>query len=152
VTKSGTNSVKGTVYEFLRNKALDANDFFSNRAGLGRPPFIFNQFGFTVGGPVVFPKVYDAHNRTFFFCAYDGARARRASFAAETVPTAAMRLGDLSGLKTADGQAINIYNPFSTRAAGTGYVRDPFPGNVIPTAMLDRVAVNSSKYYPLPNQ
>jgi hypothetical protein len=152
VTKSGTNSVKGTVYEFLRNRALDANDFFSNRAGLQRPPFVFNQFGFTVGGPVVLPKVYDGHNRTFFFFGYEGARARRASFAAETVPTAAMRLGDFTGLKTPDGQAISIYNPFGTRAAGSGYVRDPFPGNVIPAAMLDRVAVNASKYYPLPNQ
>jgi hypothetical protein len=152
VTKSGTNSLKGTVYEFLRNKALDANDFFSNRAGLKRPPFVFNQFGFTVGGPVLLPKVYDGHNRTFFFFAYEGARARRASFAAETVPTGTMRQGDFSDLKTADGQAISIYNPFSTRVAGSSYVRDPFPGNRIPATMLDRVAINASKYYPLPNQ
>jgi Carboxypeptidase regulatory-like domain/TonB dependent receptor len=152
VTKSGTNSLRGTIYEFLRNRNLDANDFFSNRAGLPRPPFVFNQFGFTVGGPVVLPKLYNGHNRTFFFFGYEGARARRASFAAETVPTADMRLGDFSNLKTATGQAIDIYNPFSTRAAGSGYVRDPFPGNRIPAAMLDRVAVNASKYYPIPNQ
>ena len=152
VTKSGTNELRGTVYEFLRNRDLDANDFFNNRAGIRRPPFVFNQYGFTVGGPVLIPKAYNGRNRTFFFFGFEGARARRASFNAESVPTAAMRQGDFSGLQTAAGQAISIFNPFSTRASGSGFVRDPFPGNVIPAAMQDRVALNVSKYYPLPNQ
>src|SRR5262249_24743625 len=65
--KSGTNTLHGTVYEFLRNDKLDANDFFQNRAGQPRPKRTFNQYGFSIGGPVEIPKVYDGRNRTFFF-------------------------------------------------------------------------------------
>lgn len=67
VTKSGTNELHGTAYEFLRNKRLDANNFFNNRSGIRRQPFVFNQYGTVIGGPVVLPKLYDGRNRTFFF-------------------------------------------------------------------------------------
>ena len=152
VTKSGTNELKGTAYEFMRNKVLDANNFFNNRAGIPRQPFVFNQFGITLGGPVVVPRVYQGRNRTFFFVGYEGSRARRRVYFSETVPTEAMRRGDFSGLRTPTGQPIVVYNPFSTRSSGTGYTRDPFPGNQIPPAMHDKVGANVTKYYPLPNQ
>jgi len=77
VTKSGTNAFHGTLFEFLRNRNLDANNFFNNRSNISRQPFVFNQFGGTVGGPVQLPKVYDGKNRTFFFFGYDGTRVRR---------------------------------------------------------------------------
>ena len=151
VTKAGTNQLRGTAYEFLRNKVLDANNFFNNRAGVARQPFVYNQFGATVGGPVVFPKLYNGRNRTFFFFAYEGVRARRARFYTGTLPTEAMRRGDFSGLKTSAGQLITVFNPFSTRSAGSGFVRDPFPDNVIPANVQDKVGVNVSKYYPATN-
>lgn len=151
VTKSGTNQLRGTAYEFLRNKVLDANNFFNNRAGVERQPFVFNQYGVTVGGPVVIPKAYDGRNKTFFFFAWEGVRARRARFYNGTVPTEAMRRGDFSGLRQDNGQPIVIYNPMTTRREGSGYVRDPFPGNVIPASMQDQVASNVTTYYPLPN-
>lgn len=152
VTKSGTNGLHGSAFEFLRNNVLDANNYFNNRVGIANPPFRFNEYGATLGGPVDLPKLYNGHNRTFFFFSYEGQKARSGVFYSGTVPTAAMRQGDFSGLKTAPGQLITIYNPFSTTAAGNGYVRLPFPGNIIPASQIDPVAVAASKYYPLPNQ
>src|SRR6185437_16060624 len=72
--KSGSNQFHGTLFEFLRNDVLDANNFFTNAAGQPRPPFHQNQFGFALGGPVWIPKVYNGHNRTFFFADYQGFR------------------------------------------------------------------------------
>ena len=66
-TKSGTNAVHGTAYEFLRNKVLNANTFFGNAGGLDRPPFVQNQFGANAGGPFVIPHFYDGRNKTFWF-------------------------------------------------------------------------------------
>jgi outer membrane receptor protein involved in Fe transport len=74
VTKSGTNSLHGTAYDYLRNNALDANNFFNNEQGIGRPVLKRNQFGGTIGGPIVFPKVFDGRNKLFFFFAYQGQR------------------------------------------------------------------------------
>ena len=152
ITKSGTNQFRGTAYEFLRNKVLDAGSFFNNRAGIPRQPFVYNQYGVTAGGPVYLPKVYDGRNRTFFFVAYEDVKVRRARFFNGTVPTEAMRRGDFNELRTATGQPILIYNPFSTRQQGADYIRDLFPNNIIPASMHDKVAVNTSKYIPLPNQ
>src|SRR4029077_11155403 len=76
--KSGTNQLHGSFYEFLRNDKLDANDFFVNRAGQGRPKLTFNQYGFAVGGPVLLPHVYDGRDKTFFFVNFEGFRQRQA--------------------------------------------------------------------------
>ena len=67
ITRSGTNDLHFTAYEFFRHEKLSANDFFANRSGTEKAPFRFNQFGGTLGGPVYIPKVYDGRNRTFFF-------------------------------------------------------------------------------------
>ncbi len=89
VTRSGTNQFHGTFYDFLRNSALDARNFFEPTV----PPFKRNQFGGTVGGPVLLPG-YDGHDRSFFFFAYEGLRERRAFFERSHVPTLAERAGD----------------------------------------------------------
>ncbi len=88
-TKSGTNVFHGTAYDYLRNTVLNANDFFSNHAGLSRSPLIQNQFGGTVGGPAI-------HNKTFFFFGYEGTRTHSAVLSTTTVPTAAQLSGDFS--------------------------------------------------------
>src|SRR6185312_13014146 len=111
-TKSGTNELHGSAWEFLRNKVLNANDFFNNSAGVGRPAFTQNQFGFNVGGPVYIPKVYDGRNKTFFFVDYEGFRLRQGQSFKETVPTAAERSGDLSAL------GVNVYDPLTTCGSG----------------------------------
>lgn len=74
VTRSGTNALHGTIYEYLRNDKFDANSWFGNANGLDRPSLRQNDFGFTVGGPVFVPKFYDGRNRTFFFASYEGLR------------------------------------------------------------------------------
>ena len=95
--KSGTNDVHGSVFEFLRNKVLDANDFFRNASGVSRPNFEQNQYGFVVGGPVYIPKVYNGKNKAFWFFDYEGFKIRRQSSLLATVPTSSQLNGDFSG-------------------------------------------------------
>src|SRR5215475_9802618 len=102
VTKSGGNNIHGAAYEFLRNDALDANNFFSNRAGQKKPPFRQNQFGGAVGGPII-------KNKTFYFGDYDGFRQRQGRVFVNTVPTVRMRQGDFGEV------AGGVFNPATTR-------------------------------------
>jgi hypothetical protein len=156
--RSGTNDLHGSATEFLRNSVLDANGFNANRAGQAKPSFKRNQFGFTLGGPVLIPKIYNGRNRTFFFVAYEGLRERSLSSFTGTVPTALERTGDFSKSLDASGKLIQIYDPRTTRldpnrpAGTTRYIRDTFAGNVIPTTQMLPLAGNLFKYYPLPNQ
>jgi hypothetical protein len=145
-TKSGTNAFHGSLFEFLRNSVLGANDYFNNLAGSPRVAFKMNQFGGSIGGPVV-------KNRTFFFFNYEGTRWRRGAVFVTTVPTAAERQGDFSHDVTNAGQLIAIYDPTSTvPAAQAGqYVRTPFPGNIIPANRINQIGANIASYYPLPN-
>lgn len=135
IVKSGTNQLHGSVYDYLRNNNLNARQFFDR----GAPPaFHFNQFGATLGGPVVIPKVYNGRNKTFFFFAYEGDRIRQLSTGQGTAASAAMRNGDFSELlaKTV------IKDP---------YTGQPFPGNVIPSSRIAPQAVKLMQYVPLPN-
>ncbi|MFN0118917.1 MAG: carboxypeptidase regulatory-like domain-containing protein, partial [Blastocatellia bacterium] len=132
-TKSGGNALHGTLWEFLRNEKLDANNFFSNAspqpAGqkAKRSPFRQNQFGYTVGGPVVIPKLYDGHNRTFFFTDFEGLRRRTsASSSLRDVPTEAFRNGDFSAFNR------RIYDPRTRRLVNGRVVATQFPNNQIP--------------------
>lgn len=146
-TRGGSNELHGTLFHFLRNSALDANEFFNNRAGRSKPPFRMNQFGAAVGGPVI-------RSKTFFFADYEGTRWRRGDVFLTSVPTAEQRAGDFSKTLTNTGQLIVIYDPATTRTnpAQAGQpLRDPFPGNVLPSGRMDPVARNMIRYYPNPN-
>ena len=151
-TKSGTNQIHGTLYEFIRNKVLNANDFFDNRNGVPRPPFTQNQFGGNVGGPVLKDKL-------FYFGGYEGFRLRKGSPFQGYVPTAAERSGDFSAVGSANtASAFQIYDATTSGVGGNPacngtnpVCRTPFPNNIIPTARLDPTAVALLKYYPLPN-
>jgi Carboxypeptidase regulatory-like domain len=144
-TKSGTNSFHGTAYEFLRNKVLDANDFFSARAGLAVPAFTQNQFGANVGGPVI-------KNKLFFFSGYEGYRLRKGNTITASMPTALERTGDFSQ------SGFPIYDPLTsnncTSGGGTCRTQLSFNGNpnVIDPVRLDPTAVALLSYFPLPNQ
>ena len=153
-TKSGTNALHGDAFEFLRNSALDANDYIDNSKGVKVPPFRMNQYGGTLGGPVMIPKVYDGRNKTFFFVSYQGTRRAQGTTFLGTVPTALQRNGDFSQTFNAKGQLVAIYNPFSTEPDPNHpgqYIRQAFPDNKIPAALIDPVAKNIMSYYPLPN-
>jgi hypothetical protein len=130
-SKSGTNRLQGTVYDFLRNDAMDARGFFASRRSVYRQ----NDFGATASGPVVIPKLYDGRNKTFFFFAFEGFRNREgANDTILSVPTPEMYQGDFSNWVDQNNRQITIYDPATTRANpnGTGFIRDPFPGNRIP--------------------
>ncbi len=138
-SKSGTNQFRGSLYDFLRNDALDEKGFFEQKKGVYRQ----NNFGASLGGPVKIPNVYDGTNRTFFFAAYEGFMNRQASNAQTlSVPTPEMYDGDFSNWVDANGRMIVIYDPATTRPNpnGTGSIRDPFPGNRIPTSRFSTVA------------
>lgn len=137
-TKSGTNSFHGSLYEYLRNRLLNANDFFNNRAGIVRPPFTQNQYGASVSGPVV-------RSKTFFTFVWEGFALRKGIPSIFTVPTAAFRAGNFAGVPT-------IYDPLSTNVSPTGQVtRTPFSGNQIPSNRFDPTTLAMQKYWLLPN-
>ncbi len=153
-SKSGTNALHGSVYDFFRNNKLNANNFFSNRAGGQLAPFNSHQFGFSVGGPVWLPKLYNGRNRTFFFADYQGTLSRSPSNFTGTVPLESWKQGDFSDLRTASGAPITIYDPLTISSqpdAQGNYTRQPFAGNRIPQDRMDPVAVNLLSYYPAPN-
>ena len=142
VTKSGTNLLHGAAYEFLRNSALDAKNFF-DKPEAKIPPFKQNQFGGAIGGPIM-------KNRTFFFGDIDVFRQRLAKTFVNTVPTAKMRAGDFSELLP----NRQLFDPFTTRPNpdnAAQFIRDPFPGNIIPSSRWDPVTAKLIKAYPLPS-
>lgn len=154
-TKSGTNELHGGVWEYLRNKVLNANTFFGNQAGLAVPAFTQNQYGFNVGGPVYIPHLYDGRNKTFFFINWEWFALRQGQTFTETVPTAAEIGGDLSALQTP------IYDPLTTCGASPGvtcapgeaqYNRQQFANAQIPASRLNPTALLYLKtFYPAPN-
>ena len=151
-TKSGTNSVHGSVYWYLRNSDLNANDFFNNRNGIGQTQSKQNTYGMAVGGPVRLPRIYNGKDRTFYFVDFEGTQIRSAGVALAQLPTLLEREGNFSQTTSVKGSPITIFDPTTTRQVGSGYVRDPFSGNIIPKSMMDPVAVNALNYYPLPNR
>ncbi len=151
ITKSGTRSVHGSVFEFLRNNNLDANNFFNNASGLPRPQFKRNQFGFTFGAPIYIPGVYQQRDRTFVFGTYEGLRQQTPTTLIASVPTDLERQGDFSQTFNPSGTLAVIYNPFTTRQVNGAFVRDAFQGNRIPLNLLDPVALKTLKYWPVSN-
>ncbi|HTX37966.1 MAG TPA: carboxypeptidase regulatory-like domain-containing protein [Bryobacteraceae bacterium] len=132
VTKSGSNDFHGDIYEFLRNNAMDARNFFASQT----EPLHRNQYGATLGGPV-------RKDQDFFFVYYEGQRDSEGSTQAAIVPTAAERSGDFSGLTDpSTGLPTPLINEFTGQ---------PFPGNQIPASLQSPIAQVASKLYPLPN-
>lgn len=147
VTRAGTNQFHGTMYEFLRNGALDAETFNS----MGANFLVRNNFGVSLGGPIV-------RNKTFFFVNYEGLRHTKADTMIDTVPTEMEIMGDFSMSGT------TIYNPLSSHSnpnfdptkpispSNPQNIRDPFPGNVIPSNRINAAAaLFLQKYAPRPN-
>ena len=147
VYKSGANDFHGSAFEFLRNSVLDANNFYSNQRGVALPSFKRNQFGGNIGGPI-------RRNKLFFLFAYESLRERSFSSTTTTVPTELERAGNFSQTRSTPTQVITMYDPFTTRAnpGGSGFIRDIFPGNLIPQAQWNSVARNVIQYWPSPNQ
>ena len=146
-TKSGTNAFHGSGYDFLRNKLLNANDFFSNAGGSPRPAFTQNQFGVNGGGPVIKDKL-------FFFSSYEGFRQRKGSALTTWVPTSLERSGNFSQIGSiGTSSVLPIYDPMTSSncVSGGGACRTPFAGNQLPPNRLDPTAQALLGYMPLPN-
>jgi hypothetical protein len=148
--KSGTNKLRGTVYYNKTPPKLFANDFFANANNIPLSDFTYNRYGGSAGGPVLLPG-YDGRRRTFFMYGFEGIHeARPRNNGTPTVPTEAMRNGDFSAL-LALGSQYQIYNPFTRRAIGGGrFQQDPFPGNIIPQALINPVARKVLEYIAKP--
>jgi len=148
ITKSGTNAFHGSAFEFLRNSALDSTPFFTNRNNLKKAPLQRHQFGASGGGRIV-------KDKTFFFALYERSLTKAASLGIFTVPTPQQLAGDFSNTRNANGQVRPIFDPFTTRAnpdSPGNFIRTPFAGNRVPQNMMDPVALNTLKLYPVANQ
>jgi len=144
-TRAGTNRFSGTVYEYLRNSALDAKNFFDDPSR-PIPPFRQNQFGASFGGPL-------RRDRTFFFANYEGYRIRQSVTNTTLLPTAAERAGDFSGIDPAS----QIGKPFPTIIDANGCLPgrapgQPFPGNQVPVSCFDPLSAAVLERVPLPNR
>ena len=135
VSKSGTNQFHGTLWEFLRNSAMDSRGYFETTLA----PLRQNQFGASGGGPIIIPHVYDGRNRSFFYTAYEGYRQRTAQETGALGPTDAERGGDFSALCSegftngvCNNLAHQLYDPATTVLNGSSYTRSPFLGNIVP--------------------
>jgi hypothetical protein len=152
-TKTGTNDIHGSVYWYHRNDNLNANSFFNNLNGRRKSENKQNTYGFAIGGPAWFPKLYNGKDRTHYFFDFEGTQIRGLDTARAIVPSVLERQGNFSQTRDRLGNPFTIYDPVTTRAAGGGaFVRDPFPGNVIPASRQDRVALNAMRFYPQPNR
>jgi hypothetical protein len=172
-TKSGTSSFHGGAYEYLRNKIFNANDFFLNAAGISRPPWVQNQFGANVGGPLDLPTIL-GHRKTFWFLNWEGFRLRTGEPFTATVPDAKERSGDFSeicktgftagicndrGVNSA-GKAVaidQIYDPCAGQlnnfraCPGSTATPAPFPNNIIPGNRLNPTSEKLLNLWPAPN-
>ena len=138
-SKSGTNDLHGTAYEFLRNDALDARRFFEDQKGKYKQ----HDFGWSVGGPVWIPKLYNGRNKTFFFASGEWFRNRVGAASGRfSVPTPEMFNGDFRNWVDGNGRPVPIYDPATTTQAGTGFARQPFANNQIPQGRFSAISRN----------
>jgi hypothetical protein len=148
-TRSGSNQVHGSLFETNRDSGLGVararTDYYTKP-----PQFVRNEFGGSVGGPVILPKLYNGKNRTFFYTTYERLFQQSASTFGTEMATTAMRQGDFSGLINGIGQHLTIYDPFTTGAA-PAYMRTPFPNNQIPISRESPLAKYLYGVTPAPN-
>ncbi|HWB98230.1 MAG TPA: TonB-dependent receptor [Bryobacteraceae bacterium] len=151
--KSGTNSIHGQLFEYLKNEKLRANDWVANKAGDPKTAFKNNTFGFELDGPFYIPKVFDGRNKAFFMISLEGLREHTQGGQGRTLPLPDQMRGDFSQLYNDDGNLVSLYDPLTTRLGpdNTTYIRTPFAGNVIPASRLNPVAAKVASFYPAPN-
>src|SRR6516165_6364110 len=169
--KSGTNQLHGSAYDYFVNEALNAGLPFTDASTINpakagqhiRNPIRQNDYGFTLGGPIAIPKIYNGHDRTFFFFSFEQFRQTNVTNNAfATVPTAAQRGGDLSGSQlpfvcngpdpAGTPECLGqIFDPNTRHLVGGQVVANPFPGNMIPANRIDPTAAIIQSYFPQPN-
>ena len=151
--KSGTNTFHGSGYEYLKRARFNAATFSDNAHGNPTPSSGLDQYGFTIGGPVRLPRIYDGRDKTFFFFAWEKYHEDQEypSEKVASVPTQLQRNGDFSATHDNQGRLITIYDPLTGGFQGNKWVRTPFPGNAIPSNRINAVGADIAALYPLPN-
>jgi hypothetical protein len=149
VMKSGTNELHGSMWENMQPSNLTANNFFNNAKGLGNPLTHYNQYGLTAGGPVWLPKVFNGKDKLFWFFAWQNDKNTQPFTSFISVPTEAEKRGDFSQILQTDG--TQLYDPYSATVSGSGIVRQPLPGNIIPTNRINPITQQYLKFFPSPN-
>jgi hypothetical protein len=150
-TRGGTNQLHGSFEGFLRNKVLEANGWTRNRNGVSRPDIDRKFFSGTLGGPVVLPKLYDGHNRTFFFFNMQHENVQTGPTFTGRVFTELERRGDFSQTLSPRGAPLAVYDPFSTVVRGSTATRQLFPNARIPESRFNATGAALAAAYPLPN-
>ncbi|MCB9383504.1 MAG: carboxypeptidase regulatory-like domain-containing protein [Bryobacterales bacterium] len=140
-TKSGTNRIHGSLYEFIRNDKLDGTNFFANRVGASKPTLRRNQYGGTIGGPFI-------KNKLFGFFSFQGTKERAGQSFTSSVPSRAAIGGDFSAQPNPDRE---IYDPATLSGTGSAATRAAFPNFIIPASRFDPVAKGLLELYPTPN-
>jgi hypothetical protein len=168
-TKSGTNELHGSAYYYVQNDALRANSWSNNAAGIKRTPYKQHNFGYSVGGPIWLGRLYDGRNKTFFFHNFEYTRVRNfTSTSFSTLPTKDFKEGNFARLfdpnftgNANSGKVIGtdalgrpvvfgaIYDPTTSRQVGNTWVRDPFPGNVVPKTRWSPVSQKILELAPI---
>ncbi len=162
--KSGANSFRGAVYEYLRRTGLEANQYANNASNQPRAKRVIDQYGFQIGGPVLLPRLYKGRNRTFFMFALEKYRESTPQPAQGSVPTPEQKSGDFSQTFTPANRLYTIFDPLtvypnpafvSSRAlslTNLQNLRHPFPGNRVPRSRMEPIALRVLDDIPLPNQ
>src|SRR5215469_110830 len=145
-TKSGTNDYHGTLFEFLRNSDLDAKPFDFIGTSPTKAPFRWNQYGFTLGGPIRIPKLFNGRDRLFFMSNFEGFKSRRTDLGLYTTAPDSWRHGDFSSFATP------LYDPLSRTTGPNGQVTATvFPGNKIDPSRFDPTSIKLLEFWPSPN-
>jgi hypothetical protein len=146
LTKSGTNQYHGTLFEFFRNDKLDANPYSFTAIRTSKDPFKWNQYGFTLGGPVRVPKIFNGRDKVFFMGNYESYRKRGNTTGLYSLAPVAVQGGDFSGV------GARIYDPISHATADDGktITAAPFPGNVIPQNRISSISKKLLEFYRTP--
>jgi hypothetical protein len=151
--RSGNNSLHFAAFGYQWMNDMIANNFFANAAGIPKVPQMWKNYGGSVGGPAVIPKLYNGRNRTFFWMAGEAYRQNQTSSTKISVPTTLERAGDFSQSRYTNGALQTLYDPLTTVINSSGaYTRQAFPGNVIPASRVNPIGLKLASYYPSPNQ
>ena len=157
-SQSGTNEPHGRLFYYHRNETLNSNGFMANALGQERQPFRQHNYGFSVGGPVVLPKIYDGKNKTFFFFGWEDQRFRSGAVQRASVPTPLEKQGDFSQsiINLQEGRPVysRIFDPFNgSETPDGGWVRPEFPNAVIPQSQRVGVGQSIARFlWPDPNR
>ncbi|MCX6636359.1 MAG: carboxypeptidase-like regulatory domain-containing protein, partial [Acidobacteria bacterium] len=147
-TKPGGNQFHGALFEFMRNDKLDAKQYDFIGTSPAKSPFKYNQYGFTLGGPVLIPKLFSGKDKLFFMANYEGFRQRTRGIGLYTTPTVAMRGGDFSYALASGNQ---LYDPATKAFVGGVLTGQPFANNQVPKTRFNPISLKLLEFWPEPN-